>query len=436
VVPLEVNTRSYDLSRQWIERGERPPPRQLHTEELLAAIDYSFPPPKRGPVALHVAGGPSPLAFGRGRLLQVGLRARDVPAGDRPSTHLIFAVDASSSMGEGGRLGLVRRALSDLGGSLDADDRASLVVFRERAQSMAEQIGPDAWGQFVAAVDSLDPSGSTNVAAGLRQAYVVAHHRFRDGDGARRVVLLTDSLGPLDAVTAERIHARLVEAAGRGIVLHVIGLGPTTWEEEPTGILARLASAAGGRAHQTSDSEGIGRALREVLSGKPQLVASGLRLEVTFNPKSVAAYRLLGHEIGDVPAELEADFYAGQSATALYEVQLRPNRGKLVAEVEATWRDPATGRPASITRRFRRGQFAGSLVDAPLSIQAATVVAEAAEILRGSPFVGPRPNPRSLAPVLHRARQLDTRVRDEPTFAEFVSLLERAEAARPHRSGG
>ncbi len=436
VVPLEVDARSYDLTRQWVERGVRPPPRQLRTEELLAAIDYHLPRPKRGPVALHVAGGPSPFGFGQRHLLQVGLQARDIPTRDHPPTHVTFAIDASGSMGEGGSLGSVRRALRQFRDSLDGDDRVSLVVFRESAQPLAEEIGPDDWDELVAAVDALAPGGSTNVAAGLRQAYAVACRRLRDGGRANAVVLLTDSSGQLDAVTAERIHPRLVEAADWGIALHVIGLGPATWEEEPTGILASLARAVGGGAHQARDSEGIGRALREVLTGKSQRVASDVRLKVTFNPKSVAAYRLLGHEAGEVPADLETDFHAGRSATALYEVQLRQRGEKLVAEVEASWRDPATGQPASLTRRFRRGQFARSLLDAPLSIQAATVVAEAAEVLRGSPFVGPRPNPRSLAPVLDRARQVDTRVRDEPTFAEFVGLMERAEAAKPHRSGG
>ena len=383
-----------------------------------------------------MAGGPSPFAFGQGRLLQVGIQARDVPPGEHPPTHVTFAVDTSASMGEGGNLGSVCRALGQFGSSLDEDDRVSLVVFGEHARPMVEDVAPDAWQQLVAALDSLAPAGSTNVAAGLRQAYGVAYHRLHDDGSANPVVLFTDSLGQLDAVTAERIHARLVEAADRGIVLHVIGLGLPTWEEEPTGILADLACAVGGRALEARDSAGIGRALREILTGKSQRVASQLCLKVTFNPKSVAAYRLLGHEVGDVPAALKADFYAGQSAMALYEVQLHNNREKLVAEVEATWREPTTGQPAAIKRECRRGQFARALVDAPLSIQAATVVAEAAEVLRGSPFVGPRPNRWSLAPVLDRARHLDTRVRDEPTFSEFVSLLERAEGAKPHRSGG
>ena len=175
-----------------------------------------------------------------------------------------------------------------------------------------------------------------------------------------------------------------------------------------------------------------------IVTGESQLAACDLRLQVTFNPESVAAYRLLGHEVADVPAEPEADFRAGQSATALYEVLLTRSEDREVdqieevAAVELSWWDPASGQPDSVTCKFRRDQFAPTMIDAPLSLQAAAVVAEAVEVLRGSPFIAPRSNPGSLAPVLQRADQIDGVLQLEPTFSEFISIIQQAEAAAPH----
>ena len=435
-VPLVVDGRSYDLTRQFVTRGERPPPNLLRTEDFLAATDHYFPRPKGRPLAVHVAGGPSPFSPRDRWLVQIGVQARDVPDGGRPAAHLTLAVDVSASMGQGGRLEMVRRALDRFARRMGPKDRVSLVAFGEDAYLLADDLGRNALGQFSAAVDSLTADGSTNIAAGVRQAYAVAYRRLGDSELSNRVVLLTDSVAQLDPVAATRLAERLALPTACGIILHVIDVGHVGERAQVDTMLAHITRAGGGSVHWATNSDQICWGLRGVATGRSQLVASHVRLKVTFNQKSVLAYRLLGHEAGDLPADPEAHFYSGQSATALYEVQLRPNVEKLVAVVELVWRDPRSGQPGLLTRDFRRGQFAATMIDAPLSVQAAAVAAEAVEVLRGSPFVRPRLKPGSLAPVLERARQVDTRLGDDPAFAEFISVMEQAEASKPYRSGG
>ena len=134
------------------------------------------------------------------------------------------------------------------------------------------------------------------------------------------------------------------------------------------------------------------------------------------------------------------DFRAGQWATALYEIRLRPDGGKDVATVELTWRPPGGDSAQRRTRagRVRRDQFASLFVQAPLSLQQAALVAETAEILRQSPFAPLPRNSRSraLGRVLELAGQVDTRLYQRPAFVEFVSLVGQAEKAKPYRSGG
>ncbi|MFH1268019.1 MAG: hypothetical protein ABIK89_20065, partial [Planctomycetota bacterium] len=107
-----------------------------------------------------------------------------------------------------------------------------------------------------------------------------------------------------------------------------------------------------------------------------------------------------------------------------------------VAVVELSWRDASDGKTARLVRKIGRGSFASSLLQAPLSLQAAAVAAETAEILRESPYVQATSKAAALARVLETARQLDTRLYDRPSFCELMALVERAEKAKPYRGGG
>ena len=51
---------------------------------------------------------------------------------------------------------------------------------------------------------------------------------------------------------------------------------------------------------------------------------------MTFNPKAVLEYPIVGHEAGEwagmLPGAVEADFCEGQAATGLFELPLRAQR--------------------------------------------------------------------------------------------------------------
>ena len=136
------------------------------------------------------------------------------------------------------------------------------------------------------------------------------------------------------------------------------------------------------------------------------------------------------------PADPKADFYAGQAATALYEIRFRKadsgNASDVVATVELTWHAPDGGPTRSLIQKVRRKDFASTFLQSPLSLQHAALVAQAAEVIRRSPVgrVPPgrtRPNARSLALVLSLANRVDTSLYERSSFAEFLSLLNRAE---------
>lgn len=442
VVPLGVDASSYELTRRYLEDGELPPAEDVRTEDFLAAVDYEFPRPENEALELAMAMGPSPFGGEGMYLLQVGVQSRPFQDRERPPAYLVLAVDVSASMRWGGRLETVRRAIGSLAGLLGPEDRLSVVAFSEQAELLAEDIGGDDAEDLRAAAALLSARSSTNLAAGLRWAYAVARRRVALGESPTRVVLLTDGQADLAPRGAELLEQRLAEAVQREILLEVLDLGQ---EKEPNEQLAGFGRAGSGRVRRAGNADQVRWALQEIITGRSPLVARGALLKVKFHPKTVLAYRLFGHEAdsmaGLVPARPQADFYTDQSATALYEVLLKPDGhdSDEVAAVELSWQEPGPppGERHKVTRKIRRGQFGYSFLEAPLCLQEAALVAETAEILRRSPFAPLPRNSRSMAMmrVLELARQVDTRLHQRPTFVEFISVVDRATKAGPYRRG-
>jgi len=440
VVPLDIDASSYELTRRHLEDGRVPPADAIRTEEFLAAIDHGFPKPKPSSLGLSIAGGPSPFGGKGTLLLQVGVQAPDFRDRRREPVHLVLAVDVSSSMRWEGRLRSVRRAVETMARDLGPGDRVSLVGFDEGATLLIEDVGRDETDQLIAAVNSLSTRHSTNMAAGLQLAYTVAQRRTRldsqEQGPMARVVLLTDGLTELDRGTSERIEQRMAEAHTRGIRLDVIDL---SHEQDPDRQLARFAESGGGKSHRAANVDQIRWSLLEILTGSSQLVAEQARLRVTFNPKTVLAYRLLGHEAkalaGLMPVRPEADFHCGRSATALYELRLRPGKGNGdVAVADLSWQEPGKGalKRRKLIQKIGRARFASEFVQAPLALQQAALIAETAEILRNSPFAHVPNQSRAiaLAQVLKLAEEVDTRLHDRADFVDFVDLTRQAMGAR------
>ena len=433
-IPLGVDAASYELTKRWLEDGELPPPQQIRTEEFLAALDYEFPKPTLQPLSLALAGGPSPLGGPGTQLLQIGAQAAAFQEMPRAPVRLVLAVDCSANMRWGGRFDMVRQALQKVIRQMGRRDRMSIVAFSEDAEVVIEDAGADESSQLLAAVRSLKIGSATNVGAGLCQAYSVAQRTIAERGGPVRVVLLTDGLTELDAPTAQRLQQQLTDGAKRRIVLDIVDLSS---EKRADRQLADFARAGGGALHGAADADAVRGALLETITGRPQIAAAGVSLKVSFDPNTVAEYRLLGHEAaaaGTLPDRSDTDFCFDRSAVALYEVHLKPGGGE-VARVELTWQ-PAKGGPRrSLTRRITRSEFAGSYAAAPLSLQEAAVAAGFAEVLRDSPFARMPPNAFSLARVLDLANQVDSRLSPRRSLADMLATIEQAARAKPYRGG-
>lgn len=438
-VPLDVATASYRLTQRYLEDGELPPATAVRTEEFLAAMDYDFPRPSGDELRLSTFCGPSPFGGEGLTLVQVGIRAKDLADEPRPAAHLVLVVDTSASMRFGGRIDIIRRVLGRLGERLGPNDRVSLVRFGRSAEVVFEDAGAEEAAAMAAVARTLEADGSTDLASGVREGLKVAD-RAADAPGRqRRIVILSDGTAAIETGVFDRLRQYVAEAASRHVRLEAIDLGQATQQDE---YLARLARAGGGRARRAGDDDQVLWALLEILTGAPQMVAADVTLSVAFDPASVAAYRLLGHEAAAITGRQtdrpQTDFFAGQSATALYEVQIKPGGGQDVATVHLSWQSPGGGTRREALRIVRKRDFTASLPQAPLPIQQAAIAAQAAEILRRSPMARIPRGSQSLAFAQLRAvaSQVDTRLYQRPSFVELIDLVERAERATPYRGVG
>jgi Ca-activated chloride channel family protein len=343
----------------------------------------------------------------------------------RMPRHLTVAVDTSASMRWHGRLAAARQALLDVVARLGPHDRLSLVTYSESAEVLAADATQADAGRLSRIVERIAPGRGTNFGAGLSAACAAsADGELPDDgpdDGRRQVVVLTDGPGPLDELSARRIRKMLAQTAQYHIELTFVDLSHAP---DPDLQLARFAAVAGGQVHQADGPGAIRHLLMERLTGRSQVVAADARLRVTFNPRAVASYRLIGHEptAGLVSGPLAADLRSGETATALFELSLLPRGASDVAVAELTWRDAATGARERVTQRISRVQFATSLAESAISLQAAALAAETAELLRGS-FYTPAPS-HSLDRVRAEAQQVHPRLRRQAEFSRLLELVD------------
>lgn len=391
---LDVDTGSYAVVRRFVTDGHRPPAAAVRVEEMVNAFDYGDPAPSRrseADFALRAEGSRSPFVSGpqkeRYHLLRFGIRAREVAAADRKPAVLTFVVDVSGSMAAENRLGLVKRSLGLLLDELREDDAVGLVVYGSTGQVVLEPTGDHA--AIRRAIDRLSTEGSTNAEEGIALGYDVARRHFRAG-AINRVILCSDGVANVGRTGPGSILERIGDEARRGVELTTVGFGMGNYNDV---LMEQLANRGDGAYAYVDRLEEARRVFVENLTGTLQTVARDAKVQVELSPDVVERYRLIGYENRDVPDERFRDdtvdageVGAGHGVTALYELRLRedaPARAT-AAVLRLRYRSADSGEVVEIERPVTVRELRREWESAPASLRLASVVAELAEILRGS----------------------------------------------------
>ena len=389
---LDVDTASYAIAQRYVGDGYLPDPASVRVEEFVNAFDQGYPAPEDDTFAIVADGGPSPFLDRDEVLLRVGVKARQVTRLERPDAALTFVIDTSGSMAREDRLGLVKASLSFLADRLRSRDTVAIVEYGSDARVVLDPTPAGDRDRILAAIDSLETGGSTNVESGLRLGYQLAAETFRE-EGINRVILASDGVANVGAVDPASILARIHPDADEGIQLVTVGFGMGNYNDVLMEQLADKGDGFYAYVNRIEDAEDLfGTKLTSTLD----TVALDARAQVEFNPDVVEAYRLLGYENRAIPDqefrndEVDAGAIgAGHAATALYALRLTGGGEGLfdkgtIGTVRVRWTDPDTRKAGELARELHVDELADDFDRTAPTFQLDAIVAAAAERFRES----------------------------------------------------
>ena len=424
---IDVDTGSYTLMRSYLDDYRAVPPRDsVRVEEYINFFDQDYAAPGDEKFAIHIEGAPAPYADNdKYHLVRVGIKGYEVPEDERPPVLLIFVIDTSGSMDRDDRLGLAKDSLELLVGELHPDDRIGIVEYGSNANVILSPTAVRDRRDIMRAIDGLRPGGSTNVDGGIESAYRMANRYRLDGEEARLIVL-SDGVANVGATTPEMI----LENARRGISLSTFGFGMGNYNDA---LMEQLANQGDGSYAYIDTLRQAQKVFVKNLSGTLLTIAKDAKIQVDFNPDVVEQYRLIGYENREVA---DNDFRndtvdageigSGHSVTALYEVRLRQayDEDAEALTVQVRFEDTEAGRIRELHRSIAPESFATQFSEASPTFQLSAVVAEYAELLKGSYWA--RDN--SLTTVWNDAMEIGRLFPRDNDVAEFIDLVETAAA--------
>ena len=451
---IDVDTASYSNTRRFLSEGRLPPKDAVRIEELINYFPYDYPQPAGSApfsVKAEVAGCPWDS---RHKLVHIGLQGRRLAADNLPPANLVFLVDVSGSMASPDKLPLVKSSLRTLAGQLTERDRVAVVVYAGSSGLALPSTSGDRREEILSAVERLEAGGSTNGGSGIQLAYRVAEENFIRG-GTNRVVLATD--GDFNVgLTSDGELVRLIEEKRRGgVFLSVLGFGAGNLNDS---MMEKLADKGNGNYAYIDTEAEARKALGEQVAGTLATIAKDVKIQVEFNPRLVAGYRLIGYEnrlLADRDFNDDrkdaGEIGAGHTVTALYEIVPAGQKLENPGVDELKYRQPEQTRQEvganellTVKLRYKEPDgdvskplnvgvpdSAASFQNASADFKFAAAVAEFGMLLRGSRYRGQS----SFDGALELARaSAGADLRGYRT--EFVGLVETARRLSPREGDG
>ncbi|MGW0787427.1 YfbK domain-containing protein [Streptomyces sp. NPDC002911] len=424
---LDVDTASYGYARRTLNDGQLPAADTVRPEEFVNSFRQGYEPPEGNGFSVSVDGA-RPGAAGWS-LVRVGLATEPASkAGERPPAALTFVVDISGSMSEPGRLDLAKTSLGVLADELRDDDSVSLVTFSDEAETRLPMTRLQGNRTKIRdAIEGMEPTDSTNVAAGVQQGYDEAVEGHRKG-ATNRVVLLSDALANTGETDADAILERIGGARKEyGITLFGVGVGSDYGDQ----LMEQLTNKGDGNTTYIADETQARKVFVDQLPAHVELRARDAKAQVAFDRDTVKQFRLIGYENRKVADDDFRDdsidggeVGPGHTATALYAVRLREGASGHVATATVRWLDPKTRKAHEETGSVGTGAIDEKLWGGatPPRLQVTAVAAYFADILRG----GDLPGTPALGKLATRARKLASSTEDG-SVEKLATAIEQAD---------
>ncbi|OOZ42899.1 vWA domain-containing protein [Solemya elarraichensis gill symbiont] len=407
---IDVDTSSYSYVRKMLNRGNLPVNDAIRTEEIINYFDYKYPVPdnREEPFLASVGVSDSPWNKGN-KLVHIGIKAFEAPAGQQPDSNLVFLLDISGSMSAEDKLPLVKKSLRLLLRQLKPTDTVSIVTYAGGTGVALEATAVAEKQKIVAALEALSAGGSTAGESAIQLAYNLAEAGFKK-DAVNRIILATDGDFNVGISDPEKLKELVEKKRESGVFLSVLGFGDGNYRDD---IMQSLAQNGNGVAAYIDTFSEAYKVLVEEASSSLFTVAKDVKIQVEFNPATVSEYRLIGYETrslnrGDFKNDkIDAgDVGSGHTVTAIYEITpVGSNSGLLetpyydanrrqykpqeqsdeYGQLKIRYKQPDGDTSLLISKPLMAGEkVSGALVQ---EFNFATVAAGFAQVLRGRSYV-------------------------------------------------
>ncbi|MEQ8778165.1 MAG: VWA domain-containing protein [Roseibium album] len=321
---IDVDTASYSFVRANLNDGRLPGPDAVRVEEMVNYFDYEYRIPDGRDVPFQTSVSVVETPWNKDtKLMQVGIQGYKVPLADLPPQNLVFLIDTSGSMADANKLPLLQQSFRLLLSSLRDEDEVAIVTYAGSAGVLLKPTKVSDKSSILEKINALTSGGSTAGHAGLKGAYELADEMTGDGEQTR-VILATDGDFNVGLSDTESLKRFVTEKRKQGTALSVLGFGRGNYNDE---LMQTLAQNGQGVAAYIDTLSEARKVLVDQVVSSISMIAQDVKIQVEFNPATVAEYRLIGYETRALKTEdfkndkVDAgDIGAGHNVTALYEI--------------------------------------------------------------------------------------------------------------------
>ncbi len=402
---IDVDTASYAVVRSSLMAGFLPPPEAVRIEEMVNYFpyDYAAPDADEAPFRQSVSLMTTPWNPNT-QLVHIALQGQMPAVETRPPLNLVFLIDTSGSMQDADKLPLLKQSFKLMLGQLSDQDSVAIVTYAGSAGQVLEATRATERSKILAALDNLEAGGSTAGQAGLQQAYAVAEDMAEDGE-VTRVILATDGDFNVGLSGTDELKDFIADKRDTGTYLSVLGFGRGNLDDAT---MQALAQNGNGQAAYIDTLVEAQKVLVDQLTGALFPIANDVKIQVEFNPATIAEYRLIGYETRALAREdfnndkVDAgEIGAGLAVTALYEITPVGSAAVLNDPLRygaETSVIDSSGELGFLRLRYKEpGQSVSQLIETPINAdtpnagteaQFAAAIAGFGQLLRGSDYLG------------------------------------------------
>jgi len=285
---------------------------------------------------------------------------------------------------------------------LRPEDEISIVTYAGSAGLVLPATRAADRTTILQALDNLAAGGSTAGAEGLELAYRVAEGMKSEGE-VTRILLATDGDFNVGVSDPDGLESYVAKKRETGTYLSVLGFGRGNLDDA---VMQSLAQNGNGTAAYIDTLSEARKVLVDQLTGALFPIADDVKIQVEWNPATVAEYRLIGYETRALKREdfnndeVDAgEIGAGTQVTAIYEVTA-PGSDALLNDplrYGTATTETTTGELGFLRLRWKApGADTSTLIETPITgteeatteTRFAAAIAGFGQLLQGSVYTG------------------------------------------------